>query len=95
MGDMVMIRGLDVDRSKNLSQNDYHMWKDIDDMGLVVYTPNYLSDPLEFINPDKNKTIYDEYTKVIMRVMLYMKNPIRLRITKPDGTVQQVNSFDL
>ena len=56
-------------------------------MGLVVYTPNYLSDPLEFINPDKNKTIYDEYTKVIMRVMLYMKNPIRLRITKPDGTV--------
>lgn len=45
-----MIRGLSVDRSKNLSQNEYHMWKDIDDMGLVVYTPRYLTDPLEFID---------------------------------------------
>lgn len=62
------------------------MWKDIDDMGLVVYTPRYLSDPLEFINPEKNKTIYDSYRKVVMRVMLYVKNPLRIRITRPDGT---------
>lgn len=83
---MVMVRGLSVDRKDNLNQDDYHMWKDIDDMGLVVYTPKYLTDPLEFIDPDRNKTIYDDYKKVVMRVMVYFKNSYRLKIIRPDGT---------
>ncbi|KAL4504165.1 hypothetical protein ABPG72_021003 [Tetrahymena utriculariae] len=91
LGDMVMVRGLSIDRSKNLSQNDYHMWKDIEDMGLVVYTPRYLSNPDEFINPEKNKTIYDDYKKVIMRVLVYLKNPYRIRIIRPDGTPIKVD----
>lgn len=58
---MLMVRGLSVNREENLSYKDYHTYKDIDDMGLAVFTPNYLTNPDEFIDPEKNKTIYDEY----------------------------------
>lgn len=60
-------------------------------MGLIVYTPRYLSDPSEFIDPEKNKTMYDDYKKVITRVMLYLKNPFRIKVIRPDGTPIQVN----
>lgn len=39
---MLLVKGLDMDRSKNLKEEEYHVWKDIDDMGLVIYTPKYL-----------------------------------------------------
>lgn len=38
--DMVMVRGLSIDRSENDTPKAYHKWVDIEDMGLVVYTPN-------------------------------------------------------
>lgn len=28
-----------------MSYDQYHYWKDIEDMGIVVYTPMALSDP--------------------------------------------------
>ena len=37
--DMTVVRGLSVDRSKNGPEKDYHSYVDIDDMGLVIYTP--------------------------------------------------------
>lgn len=57
---MIMVRGLDIDRSKNRPQDEYHVFKDIDDMGVVIYTPNYLSNPESFVDPERNKTIYEE-----------------------------------
>ena len=38
--DMVMVRGLSVDRDENMSFEEYHKYNDIEDMGLVIYTPN-------------------------------------------------------
>lgn len=40
--DMTIIRGLSVNREENLSEDNYHVYVDIDDMGLAVYTPKYL-----------------------------------------------------
>ncbi len=48
-------------------------------MGLVIYTPKYLSDPASFVDPERNKTIYDEeYKKVIMRLLVPIKTPLRI-----------------
>ena len=73
-----MVRGLDVDRSKNHSRKEYHEFKDIDDMGIIVYTPLHLSNPESFIDPETNEGIYDDYKKVVMRVLVPIKSPIRL-----------------
>ena len=59
-------------------------------MALVIYTPKYLTNPLEFIDPDKNKTIYDDYKKVVMRIMVFFKNDYRFRITRKDGSIIEV-----
>ena len=40
--DMTIIRGLSVNREDNLPEDNYHVYIDIDDMGLAVYTPKYL-----------------------------------------------------
>lgn len=45
-----LIKGLSVDRSKNLAENEYHIWRDIDPFGLDVYTPIAVTEPDNFID---------------------------------------------
>ena len=40
--DMTVIRGLSVNREENGLESEYKVFVDIDDMGLVIYTPIYL-----------------------------------------------------
>lgn len=39
-------------------------------MGLVIYTPKYLSDQDNFIVKKETEQIYDNYKKVILRILL-------------------------
>lgn len=55
-------------------------------MGLVIYTPLELTNPESFIDPKKNATIYDDYTKVICRLLVYIKTPLRLHVFRSDGS---------
>lgn len=68
--DMTVVRGLSVDRSQNMTEDQYQTYVDIDDMGLVVYTPNYLQDTDNFVKKSESDVIYDDYKKVILRVLL-------------------------
>lgn len=61
---MIMVRGLSVVRDENGPESSYHKYVDIEDMGLVIYTPLELQDPNNFIDPEKNKTMYDDQKKV-------------------------------
>ncbi len=61
---MVFVRGVSVNRSENFAEDQYHKYIDNEDMGLVVYTPLNITDPKNFIDPEKNKTMYDSYKKV-------------------------------
>ena len=46
---------------------------------MITYTPNYLtSDNEKFINPEENKTVYKGYEKMVLRVLLLIKSPLRL-----------------
>jgi hypothetical protein len=40
--DMTVIRGLSVNREENGLESEYKVFVDIDDMGLVIYTPIFL-----------------------------------------------------
>ena len=61
---MVMVKGLSVNREENASEKEYHKWIDIEDMGLVIYTPLDITNPENFIDPEKNKHMYDYNGKV-------------------------------
>lgn len=64
-----MVRGVSINRKENAAENQYHKYIDNEDMGLVIYTPLEITEPKNFINPEKNKTIYDSYKKV--KINLY------------------------
>ena len=90
--DMTVVRGLSVNREENRPEDQYHSFVDIEDMGLVVYTPKYLSDQDNFIEKQKSDTIYDDYRKAILRVLVEIQSPLRLVVSKEGETVEVENS---
>lgn len=83
--DAVIVRGLKIDRSANGSEHDYHVFKDSEDMGVVVYTPLRVTDSENFVDPVKNKTIYDDTRLAVGRVLMKFKGPSVLKVFTKEG----------
>ena len=50
-------------------------------MGLITYTPTHLTtNNEEFIDPNKNKKVYEGYEKMLLRVLVRIKTPLRINI---------------
>ena len=58
--DCIVIKGLSIDRKKNMEEANYSVCNDIEDMGFISYIPNYLSDPMNF----RNKELAEEKLKL-------------------------------
>lgn len=58
--DCIIIKGLSIDRKKNMEESKYSVCNDIEDMGFISYIPQYLSDPMNF----KNKETAEEKLKI-------------------------------
>lgn len=71
--DMVVTRGLSRNREENDAEDRYHKFIDAEDVGVVVYTPLDVMDPTKFIDPAKNKTIYEGYKKVSKIIVILIK----------------------
>lgn len=67
---MVLVRGLSRNRKDNLDEDQYHKFEDIEEMGIVVYTPNEITDTRNFIDPTRNKIIYEGYKKVSVIIFI-------------------------
>ena len=61
---MALVKGLNANRADNLAETSYHKFIDKEEMGLVIYTPLEVTDPQNFVDPERNKTIYDDFSKV-------------------------------
>lgn len=69
--DCIVIKGLSIDRKKNMLEANYSVCNDIEDMGFISYIPNYLSDPMNF----KNKEMAEEKLKLEFKnVLIIIKN---------------------
>ena len=64
--DCIVIKGLSIDRKKNMLEANYSVCNDIEDMGFISYIPNYLSDPMNF----KNKEMAEEKLKLEFKNVL-------------------------
>ena len=89
--DGLLIKGITSNRQKNGNAEDYHIWSDIEDMGVTVYTHNKYSNPQNFIDPKQNESIYDDYEKVLVRILLSIKTPYLLNIVKTQ--TQETESY--
>jgi hypothetical protein len=51
------------------------------EFGLATFTPLYLTgDNEKFSNPETNKTIYQGYEKMVLRLLVLVKTPLRLTV---------------
>lgn len=78
--DCIIIKGLYVDREKNLKESDYSVCNDIEDMGFVSYIPNYLSDPNNFKTKEmaEDKLNQGEFKNLIFRSYCMFKTGLKL-----------------
>lgn len=77
--DAIMVRGISIRRDDNESPKNYHRYAEDKEFGLVTYTPLYLTNDNErFADPVQNKTIYKGYERMLLRILLLVKTPVRL-----------------
>jgi len=81
--DAMMVRGLSVQRTENEHPSQYHKYAEDKEFGLVTYTPKYLTEDNEkFIDPETNKTVYKGYEKMVLRMLVLVKTPLRLTVSE-------------
>lgn len=80
--DSVLVRGLSVQRNENGAADEYHFFNDIEEMGILVFTPNKLGDVRQFVDQKNADKMYEDYRKVLLRVLLRIQSPLRLKLQK-------------
>ena len=76
MYDHVVIKGLSPIRKSNGSEDDYNIYNDIENMGLISYIPKYISNPDNFTDPARNKAIHSEAHKVVYRAYVTYRTQV-------------------
>jgi len=92
IADIVLVKGLNVDRDTNKDESAYHKFIDIEDMGMVIYTPLEVTDPNNFVDPKQNQQMYDHHAKVIMRILVEVQSPLKLVILRPNGEQIEIDN---
>jgi len=90
MYDHVVIKGLSPVRKENGSEEDYFIYNDIENMGLISYVPKYVTDPANFVDPVRNKELHSEAHKVTYRAYVTFKTGYKIYLKDKYG----VNQFD-
>eukprot|EP00351_Strombidinopsis_sp_SopsisLIS2011_P000681 CAMPEP_0116873136 /NCGR_PEP_ID=MMETSP0463-20121206/4135_1 /TAXON_ID=181622 /ORGANISM="Strombidinopsis sp, Strain SopsisLIS2011" /LENGTH=103 /DNA_ID=CAMNT_0004514553 /DNA_START=621 /DNA_END=932 /DNA_ORIENTATION=- len=84
--DHVVIKGLSTVRRNNGSEDDYFIYNDIENMGLISYVPKYLSDPVNFADPKKNKEIHADAHRITYRAYVTFKTGYKIYLKDKYGT---------
>jgi hypothetical protein len=91
--DGLVIKGITSDREQNGDISQYHTWSDLDDMGITVYTEKKYSNPENFVDPKQNQSMYDDYEKVMVRLLISIKTPYVLNIVKKDVSNEKATYY--
>ena len=68
--DSIVIKGIKAERDKNMPENNYSVYNDIDTMGFISYIPLYLSDSKNFINKEETEKLLDEEFKIVFKFFI-------------------------
>lgn len=78
MYDHVVIKGLSPVRRENGSEDDYFIYNDIENMGLISYIPKYITQPENFSDPVRNKELHAEAHKITYRAYVTFKTGYKI-----------------
>ncbi len=80
------MRGLQTNRKANGKLSQYHVWNDIKEMGMIIYSDKKLQNPENFADQAKNlEGIYDDSKRAILRVLVKIKSPTIIKALDPNG----------
>lgn len=85
MYDHVVIKGLSPVRRENGSEEDYFIYNDIENMGLISYIPKYLTDSENFSDPVRNKELHSEAHKLTYRAYVTFKTGYKVHLKDKYG----------
>lgn len=89
-----MIRGLSVDRKENEHPKAYKKYEEEGEVGLMTFTPHYLTEYGEqFVNPESNKNMYAGYDKMVLRVAVRIRSPLKLVVEGLD-VPEELNTYE-
>jgi hypothetical protein len=85
MYDHTVIKGLSPVRKENGREDDYFIYNDIENMGLISYVPKYISESKNFSNPKVNEEIHNDAHKVVFRAYVLFKTGYKLYLKDSYG----------
>ena len=88
MYDHTVIKGLNVARKENGTEDDYFINNDIDDLGFISYIPKYITDPDNFADPKLNKVLHNDAHRVIFRAYVIFKTGYKIYLKDKKGIEQ-------
>lgn len=91
--DGMIIKGVTSNRETNGNELDYHHWMDLEDMGVAILTHKKYSNPENFIDPEENKRIYDDFDTVLLRILVNIKTPMTLNIMNEVSEQSSMDEF--
>mmetsp|Transcript_29377 Transcript_29377/g.33545 ORF Transcript_29377/g.33545 Transcript_29377/m.33545 type:complete len:342 (-) Transcript_29377:133-1158(-) len=80
MYDAHLIRGVSPTREENLDRGEYHFYDDLNDFGLVIYSPHNVSDPKNFVHKEVYDKIFEQSRAIIFRAFVQIETPYKLHI---------------
>ena len=85
MYDTILVKGLQINRKENGSEDDYYIANEIESFGHISYIPKYITDPNNFANRDVEKHIHDDAHLLIFRAYVNFKTGYRLHLRDKEG----------
>jgi hypothetical protein len=85
MYDHVVIKGLSPVRKENGSEEDYYIYNDVENMGLISYIPKFLANSDNFADPVKNKSLHSEAHKLTYRAYVTFKTGYKMYLKDKYG----------
>ena len=84
--DSVFVKGLNLEREKNNKVNNYHIWNDIKEMGIIIYSDKKLQNPDNFIGKVEDlEDIHESSRIAILRVLVKIKSSKIIKAFDPNG----------
>lgn len=84
--DSVFVKGLHLERNKNKSIKNYHIWNDIKEMGMIIYSDKKLQNPDNFQDTAENlENVHESSRVAILRVLTKIQSPKILKAYDPNG----------
>ncbi|CAI2373281.1 unnamed protein product [Moneuplotes crassus] len=85
MYDTTVIKGVNIHRKENGSEDDYIIHNDLEEMGFISYVPKYITKSESFTNPKTNEYMHTDAHRIIFRAYVCFKSGYKIHLKDSNG----------